>query len=177
MVSIRDFVFFALYIFCSFSYESKTSIFHLFFVLLGFCERCIFVMVWIKIIECCLHMLFCCFIYYFLNVLWVWDYFLAIFQMLKNNNCKVNSSLFPSVACFIFVHSKMNLLDFANLPKEFLNECLINWSKEMAQVNWSIHWDIYQLLWISLFELLVIIQNRFFSVHWDFQNLILFRHF
>jgi hypothetical protein len=38
----------------------------------------------------------------------------------------------------------MDLPDLANLTEELLNESLINFSKEMAQINGSVSWDIIQ---------------------------------
>ena len=85
-------------------------------------------MVRIKIVKSCLNMLFGCFVHNFLKVLWIIKTLLAILNMLEYNNCKINSSLFSFIACFIFIHSKMDLLYLANLAKEFLNKGLINCS-------------------------------------------------
>lgn len=177
MISIRDFALFALNGISSFSYKSESTILHFFLVLLGLGQWGTFLVVWVKIVKCCLYMFFSCFVHHFLKVLWIIKTFPAILLMLENNNCIINSSLLSFVACFIFVHSKMYLLYLSNLSKELLHKCLIYSPEEMAKVNRPLFWNIYQTLSVRLLKLLVIVHDGFFPVHRNFQNFVCTRHF
>lgn len=55
--------------------------------------------------------------------------------MFEDDDGEINSSFFSFVACFVFVHAKMNLLNFADLAEEFLDKSFIDWAQEMTKVN------------------------------------------
>ena len=139
----------------------------------------------IKLIKCTFDVLFRRSIHYFLQEFWIREDFITRLCFLENDDGKVDSPPFSLVASLVFIHSKMNLSDLADLSKELLDKAFFNRLQEMTKINRSLRRKVDKgvSFILLIFDVsLVIVEHCLLTIYGDLKDsvllsLSLIRHF